>query len=165
VKLFKFISTFAVINFIWLTFAQYESPKEIRISQGELKSFFGNGRIYNDIVFKNELEYNFADRTFYFHKKLNKRLKKIALSGNDFFDNKENLYKLDSTANNFTDYKAIGEKRSVYKIELIYFNHSGFPRKVKTMIFLYNRFISENDEKNIIEQTVQEYLKVIKNVL
>jgi hypothetical protein len=143
--------------------AQTELPQKIRISLGKCNSTCGYSEGFNDIYFKQQLEYSLTDSIFRYRNKIKNKFSKLNKNDSGYFTNPEIYHLLDSLFNTFTKFKTSPGKYYIYRIELIYYTSKiGLPSKTKVMDFL----ITTNPERihpKFIDELITEYEDILKN--
>lgn len=141
-------------------------PRKIRISKGEFNIFFGNRELYNDKRYVNQIEYDLKEHQLRRRKNENKKFKKTsAVTIPDIFTDTSTYLKLDSIFDSFPNYERRGMKMKFYKIDILFYTGLGIPSKTKTIEFLYapDGFWADENDRNLLEQIIDEYLKMISN--
>lgn len=142
------------------TYAQAELPQKIRISQGDCTAMCGYRFPFDNINYKNQLEYDLNKKTYRFRKKSKKKFKEICNIESKLLTKVELYDQLDQLYQKAQDISTGAGKYYIYKIELIYFkNELELPSRIKGIEFLETDVGNDLFPK-VLSELIEEYKKI-----
>lgn len=142
-------------------FGQESLPKKIRISRGKCNKICSYNHPFNEIRYKDQIEYNLNLKSYRFRKKGKNKFKEICYDKKSMLSNKKMYSELEKLYEGIEKIPIGAGKYYIFKIELIYYEQElELPSRIRAMEFLHTDIIDEIYPKILLE-LVEEYENIM----